>query len=90
MEIKTIVEDYVRNEFKLSTIWNVIYEMKVENKVTPEQIDLATKEVMDNPKKFGFAQNVEENQARDFAANTLKKQIAAQWLFGNLKDKDKK
>ena len=83
-EIKQKITDYVRNEFKLSTIWDYIYETKIEQKVTPQQIEQGGKEVMQNPSRFNLNKDVTEEQARNYAYSNLKKNKAAQWLFGKM------
>lgn len=83
-EIKQKITEYVRNEFKLSTIWDYIYETKIEQKVTPQQIEQGGKEVMQNPARFNLNKDVTEEQARNYAYSNLKKNKAAQWLFGKM------
>lgn len=89
MEVSKLIEQYVRNEFKLSTIWEFIYESKVEKKVTSQDIDKAAAEVQAKPERFNTNKDVTEDQAKNIAFNQLKKQKAAQWLFGGLKKQDK-
>ncbi len=85
MEVSKLIESYVRNEFKLSTIWEFIYEANVENKIKSEEIDKAATEIKANPAKFNVSKDISEDQAKNTAFGQLKKQKAAQWLFGELK-----
>ena len=83
-EVKKKIEIYVRNEFKLSTIWDYIYETKIEQKISPEQIEQGSKEVLANPARFNLNKEVTPEQARNYAYSNLKKNTAAKWLFAKM------
>jgi trigger factor len=87
IKIKSVIEDYVRDEFVLVSIWNVIYEKEAGEKISKEQLDLATKEVKQNPTRFGLPQDAADDLITEYTANVLKKQIAATWLFNKLDSK---
>jgi trigger factor len=92
MQVKKTIEKYVRNEFKLSAIWDFIYETKIESKVTQDQIEKGASEVMQSPEKYNLNKDITLDNAQNYAYSNLKKNKAAQWLYGELakQESDKK
>jgi FKBP-type peptidyl-prolyl cis-trans isomerase (trigger factor) len=80
-EVKTMINDYVRKEFKLAAVWNYIYEMKVAEKISNETLNSASTEVAKNPQAYGIHPEAGQEEIRDNTFAMLKKQLAANWLF---------
>jgi trigger factor len=87
LQIKQLVEQYVRNEFKLSNILSYIYETQVEEKPSSEQIENTYKEVVKNPKNYGFDEKMSEEELRRAVTDRIIKQSAAKWLFFKVMEK---
>jgi trigger factor len=81
LQIKQLVEDYVRKEFKLSAILNYIYEKLVTPKITNQQLDQAAKEIAKEPQRYGLDQSASENEIREVTADRLRRQFAAKHVF---------
>jgi trigger factor len=80
-EVKSLVKDYVTKEFKLAAVWNFIYEIKIDEKITSETLDSASAEVAKNPQGYGIHPEAGKDEIRDNTFAMLKKQLAANWLF---------
>jgi trigger factor len=82
IEIKQKLQEYVKNEFKLSYILHSIYEELVTTKITPKELTQAVKQIKENPQQFRINQNSTDSQIQDFALDRLKRQAGAKYLFG--------
>jgi trigger factor len=82
IEIRALIELYVRNEFKLSTILHYIYESFVENKISQEQLTKAVDEVKKNPSQFGLTATSDDETVRRHTLDRLQRQEGARYLFG--------
>jgi FKBP-type peptidyl-prolyl cis-trans isomerase (trigger factor) len=80
-EVKSLIYDYVSKEFKLAAVWNYIYEMKVNEKISNETLNSASIEVAKNPQAYGIHSEAGQEEIRDNTFAMLKKQLAANWLF---------
>jgi trigger factor len=87
-DVKKQLKDYVTKEFKLSSIWNFIYEKHVENKVTEETLDGAVREISKNPGAYGLSSDLSPEDMRDNVFSLLKKQLSAQWLTSQFEEKE--
>jgi trigger factor len=81
IEVRALIELYVRNEFKLSTILHYIYEKSVEPKISNVQLDRAVEEVKKNPTQFGLSQDTDDETVRRHTMDRLQRQEGARHLF---------
>jgi trigger factor len=84
-DVRAKIHDYVAKEFKLATIWNVIYEKEITDKVTSEILEQATSEVAKNPQGYGLNPELKDEELKENVFALLKKQRSAQWLFAQVK-----
>ncbi len=80
-DVRKKIAEYVSSEFKLAAIWNVIYESHVNQKVSADMLDQATKEVSYNPSAYGLDPEMNEQDLKENVFALLKKQAAAKWLY---------
>jgi trigger factor len=83
-DVRAKIHDYVVKEFKLATIWNVIYEKEITDKVTSEILEQANSEVAKNPQGYGLNPELKEEELKENVFALLKKQRSAQWLFAQV------
>ncbi len=81
IEVKKLVESYVRGEFKLSYIFSYVYETKVDDKPSSEQIENTVKQVSANPEAFGFTKDSSHDDIHRGVVDRIVKQLAAKWIF---------
>lgn len=81
IEIRALIELYVRNEFKLSTILHFIYESRVTPKISTQQLEQATSEVKKNPTQFGLNSTSDDDTVRRHTLDRLQRQEGARYLF---------
>lgn len=81
IEIKQKLQEYVKNEFKLSYILHSIYEELVTTKVTSKELTQAVAQIKQNPQQFRINPNSTDSQIQDFALDRLKRQTGAKYLF---------
>jgi FKBP-type peptidyl-prolyl cis-trans isomerase (trigger factor) len=86
-DVRAKIHDYVSKEFKLASIWNVIYEREITDKVTGPILDQATEQVSQNPQAFGLDPNLKGEELKENVFALLKKQRSAQWLFDKVEGK---
>lgn len=80
-DVRTLIHEYVKKEFKLAAVWNYIYEIKVTEKISNETLTSASLEVAKNPQAYGIHPEAGQEEIRDNTFAMLKKQLAANWLF---------
>jgi trigger factor len=83
-DVRKKITDYVTSEFKLAAIWNVIYEQQVNQKISAEMLDQATKEVGYNPSAYGLDPEMNEQDLKENVFALLKKQAASKWLYNEV------
>lgn len=88
-EVRNAVTTYVRNEFRLQAIWSTIYETKVTNKITQQDIQQASNEIRQYPQSFGVQNPQDSSELQNIAFTTLMKQRAAQWVYSQVSDEKK-
>jgi trigger factor len=85
--LQSEITKYVRGEFIASKLLLVIYFEKVTDKITDEEIDTNTKEVMKDPTRYGYQAGITEKVLRDQLFDRLLNYKSTQWLTSNIKIK---
>ncbi len=78
---------YVRGEFIASKLLLVIYFEKVEEKITDEEVESNTKEVMKDPTRYGYPAGITEKTLKDQLFDRLLNYKSTSWLTSNIKTK---
>ncbi|MEM1311855.1 MAG: trigger factor [Patescibacteria group bacterium] len=81
IEIKKIVSSYVSREFKWIFILRSIYEFKVEEKISNEQIDTVSAEMQKKPREYNLQEGQNSEYYREIAYDRLMRSKSTTWLF---------
>jgi trigger factor len=85
--LESQITKYVRGEFISSKILLVIYFEKVEEKISDEEIEANTKEILKNPTQYGYPTDITEKILKDQVFDRLLNYKSTQWLINNIKTK---
>jgi trigger factor len=81
IEIKKLIDVYVNREFKWIFVLRSIYEFKVEDKITNEQLETVSHEMEKKPEDYNIAANAEHEYYHEVAYDRLMRSKATAWLF---------
>ncbi len=81
VEIKNKINDYVKKEFKWVFILRTIYELKIEDKITTEQLETVAHEMEKKPDEYNIRKNAEHEYYHEIAFDRLMRSKGASWLF---------
>ena len=87
-DVKTEIEDYVKKEFKLMNILQVVYFEKVEEKIKDTDVESLSKEIKADPKKYQIqpGENIEDlEKLNAIAYDRLLRSKAYTWIQDQVK-----
>jgi trigger factor len=91
IEVKKLVGNYVDKEFKWIFILRSIYELKVEEKISQDQLETVAHEMEKKPEEYNISKGAEHQYYHEVAFDRLMRSKATTWLFDlvlNKKDKE--
>jgi len=91
-EVRKFVKGYITKEFKLVDILRVVYNTKVEEKMTDKDVEFLAKEIIKDPTKYEIADaaNLTEDRSKDIAYDRLLRARSFKWILEQVKEKEKK
>ena len=89
IEVKKLVDSYVDKEFKWIFILRSIYELKVEEKITQEQLETVAHEMEKKPEEYNISKGAEHQYYHEVAFDRLMRSKATTWLFDIVLNKSK-
>jgi trigger factor len=86
-EVSSKLEEYVKKEFKLAGLLQVVYHQKVEQKITDEDLDELEKIFKQNPENYDISKEIINNpeRLRDVSADRLLRAKAYDWVSSQIK-----
>lgn len=84
IEIKKQVDSYVVREFKWLFILRNVYELKVDNKISEEELNQAIQEINKNPAQFNLSKDSSKETIQEVGYDRLMRNRAAKWLFDTI------
>lgn len=87
IDIKKQVNQYLVKEFKWIYILRTVYEIKVDKKIEPSELDTIVQEMSKKPQEYGIDSNLETDRIRDVAFDRLMRNRAASWIFNFVEEK---
>ena len=89
IEVKKLVDSYVDKEFKWIFILRSIYELKVEDKITQEQLETVAHEMEKKPEEYNISKGAEHQYYHEVAFDRLMRSKGTTWLFDLVLNKSK-
>jgi trigger factor len=83
--LKKEIEKYVRGEFKMARLCLVIYYLKVQDKVTEEELDKYVKEISTDPAKYGYSKDTPKPEIKDKVFDNLLRNKSYNWILTTVK-----
>lgn len=86
-EVFDLIRNYVENEFKLVEMLRSVYMLKVEDKITPEEVGSIAKNYQQNPSYYNIAKNDAQNMdaLKNIAYDRLIREKAFVWIKEQVK-----